>query len=107
MSELNFKITGDESELKRFLENVAKLQKQTNDQLAKDISSALNMEQKERKKAEKATPDQRKGSQDVVASINDEVKARATQAASDYGRAASDANLSILPFYVINPFYRL
>ncbi|RQO74251.1 hypothetical protein DBR43_02305 [Pedobacter sp. KBW06] len=89
MPELNFRITGDESELKKSLDNVAKLQRQTNEQLAKDISSTLEMEQKERKKAEKATLDQRKASQDVVASINEEVKAHDAAAAAIRRKSAA------------------
>lgn len=93
MPELNFRITGDESDLKKKLENVSKLQRETNDQLAKDISSTMNMEQKERKKSEKATLDQRRASQDVVASVNEEVKAHdAATAAIKRKSAAFDEN---------------
>ena len=89
MPELNFRITGDESDLKKKLDNVSKLQRETNEQLAKDIASTMNMEQKERKKAEKATLDQRKASQDVVASINEEVKAHDAAAAAIRRKSAA------------------
>ncbi|MBB2148785.1 hypothetical protein [Pedobacter gandavensis] len=82
MPELNFKITGDDSDLKKTLADVAKMQKETNAQVAKDIATGVEVEKKERDKIVKVTKEQKEASRGVVDAVNEEAKAhdRATQA---------------------------
>jgi len=75
MPELNFKITGDDAELKKTLANVAKYSKDANDQISKEIAKGVDSEVKAREKAVKVTQDQKSVSLEVVNSVNEEVKA--------------------------------
>jgi len=82
MPELNFKITGDDSSLKKTLANIAKSSSEVNEKISKEISKGVDSEAKSRQKAVQVTQDQKKSSNEVVAAINEEVKAhdRATEA---------------------------
>lgn len=82
MPELNFKITGDDSDIKKTLADVAKIQKETNAQVAKDTATVMELEKRERDKIVKATKEQKEASKGVVDAINEEARAheRATQA---------------------------
>lgn len=82
MPELNFKITGDDSDIKKTLADVAKIQKETNAQVAKDTSAVLEIEKREREKIVKVVKEQKEASKRFVDVVNEEAKAhdRATQA---------------------------
>jgi hypothetical protein len=82
MPELNFKITGDDTELKKTLANVAKYSADTNNQVSKEISKNVDGEVKARQRAVKISQDQKSISVEVVNSVNEETKAhdRATEA---------------------------
>ena len=82
MPELNFKITGDDSEYKKTLENVAKLAGKVNSQIAKEMAKNIDDEAKLRGKVVKVTQDQKRVSVEVVNSVNEETKAidRSTEA---------------------------
>jgi hypothetical protein len=93
MPELNFKITGDDSELKKTLAGIAKIAKENSDKIQKEIGSSIDAEVKGREKATEATKKQKTASDDVVKSTNEEAKAtdRATEAIKRKN-AAFDAN---------------
>jgi len=82
MPELNFKITADDSGLKKTLQNVARISKETNATISKDIATGIDIEAKERAKAVKSTKEQQKASESLVKIVNEEAKAhdRARQA---------------------------
>lgn len=76
MPELNFKIKGDDGELKKTLANIAKNSKDTSDRIAKESVKAVDSEVKARQKAVKVSQEQKKASDDVVSSVNEEAKAQ-------------------------------
>ncbi|AMQ00912.1 hypothetical protein AY601_4061 [Pedobacter cryoconitis] len=82
MPELNFKISGDDSDLKKTLANAGKAAAQTGAQASKEISKGVDGEAKSRQKAVKVTEDQSKSSKSVIDAVNEETKAhdRATEA---------------------------
>lgn len=93
MPELNFKITGDDSELKKTLAGIAKIAKENSDKIQKEIGSSIDAEVKGREKATEATKKQKTASDEVIKSTNEEAKAtdRATEAIKRKN-AAFDAN---------------
>lgn len=88
MPELNFKITGDDSNVKKTFENVEKLAAKTVSNVKKQFDKIQNFntkgvdeENKKRKEATKAAQDQAKATDSVVAAANKESQAhdRATE----------------------------
>ena len=99
MPELNFKITGDDSDIKKTLANVSKIARDNNAQIAKEISKGVDDEVKSRQRAVKTTQDQTKSSRDVVDAVNEEAKAhdRATDAIKRKKGAFDEAGRQIKP----------
>lgn len=82
MPELNFKITGDDSSIKKTLANLSKIAAENNAKIAKENAKSIDGEAKSREKAVKITQDQKKVSLEIVQSVDEEAKAhdRATEA---------------------------
>ncbi|QNK61712.1 hypothetical protein H7F33_14265 [Pedobacter sp. PAMC26386] len=75
MSDLNFRITADDAELKKTLANIAKVSKDNNDKISKENSKGIEEEVKSREKVVKVTQNQAQASKEVIDSINEETKA--------------------------------
>mgnify|MGYP006951083003 CR=1 FL=1 len=99
MPELNFKITGDDSELKKTLANIAKVAKENGDKIAKEVLKSTDLEVKSREKTLKATQDQKKASDEIVKGAQAEAKAQdaVTEAVKRKGSAFDAASKQIRP----------
>ncbi|MBB5624120.1 hypothetical protein HDE69_005217 [Pedobacter cryoconitis] len=82
MPELNFKVSGDDTDLKKTLANAGKTSAKAGAQASKENVKGFNGEAKSRHKAVKVTKDQSKSSKSVFNSIDEQTKAhdRATEA---------------------------
>lgn len=76
MPELNFKITGDDTELKKTLANIAKVAKENGDRISKEVMQATDVESKSREKATKVTREQKNATDEVVKAIEAEADAQ-------------------------------